>query len=159
VVDGIAVTMFGDGETDWLIAIRAENGEELWRYRVDKTFPKVGNSDGGQLSTPVIHGAAVFGLGAAGQLFAVDLASGAERWALRIDENLGARPPTFGFTTTPLVVGDLLFVQTGGSDGRSLTAVDRKTGARRWSTGRATGTVTTVTSCSASTRPPERKSG
>ena len=39
IADGKAVTMFGDGKTDWLIALDASNGEELWRYRIDKMFP------------------------------------------------------------------------------------------------------------------------
>jgi outer membrane protein assembly factor BamB len=135
IVDDKAVTMFADGETDWLTAMDVETGEEIWRYRIDGMFPKVGGAHGGQLSTPVIDKGVVYGLGAKGQLFAVSLEDGSEIWQVRIDEKLGARQPYFGFTTSPLVVGKLLFVQTGGADGHSLTALDKKTGKSRWSIG------------------------
>ncbi len=130
-----AVTMFGDGQTDWLTAIDAASGKEVWRYRIDSMFPKVGGAHGGPLSTPVIEGDVVYGLGAIGQLFAIELGDGAELWSVRIDKTLGAKQPQFGFTTTPLVVDDLLFVQTGGPDGHSLTGLERETGKLLWSTG------------------------
>ncbi len=107
-----AVTMFGDGETDWLTAIDASSGEEVWRYRIDSMFPKVGGAHGGPLSTPVIEDGVVYALGAKGQLFAVKLGDGSELWSVRIDKTLGAKQPQFGFTTTPLVVADVLFVIT-----------------------------------------------
>lgn len=135
VAHGKAVTMYGDGETDWLVALNTASGEQIWRYRVDEMFPKVGGANGGQLSMPVIDDGRVYGLGAKGQLFAVKLADGAELWSMRIDEKLGAQQPHFGFTTTPLVVGELLVVQTGGADGRSLSALDKKTGKIKWSKG------------------------
>ncbi len=127
--------MFGDGETDWLTAIDASSGEEVWRYRIDSMFPKVGGAHGGPLSTPVIEGGVVYALGAKGQLFAVKLGDGSELWSVRIDKTLGAKQPQFGFTTTPLVVDDVLFVQTGGPDGHSLTGLERETGKLLWSTG------------------------
>ncbi len=130
-----AVTMFGDGETDWLTAIVASSGEEVWRYRIDSMFPKVGGAHGGPLSTPVIEGGVVYALGGKGQLVAVKLGDGSELWSMRIDKILGAKQPQFGFTTTPLIGDDVLFVQTGGADGHSLTGLERKTGKLLWSTG------------------------
>lgn len=135
VVDGKAVTMFGDGQTDWLIAMDTDSGEELWRYRIDEMFPKIGGADGGQLGMPVVDGGTIYGLGAAGQLFAVRLDDGSEIWTVDIEEQLGAKRPYFGFTTTPLVVGNLLFVQTGGDEGNGLTAVSKKNGERKWAVG------------------------
>jgi outer membrane protein assembly factor BamB len=135
VADGKAVTMYGDGKTDWLVALDATSGEQAWRYRVGKMFPKIGGAHGGQLSMPVIDDGRVYGLGAKGQLFAVKLEDGSKVWSMRIDKKLGAKQPHFGFTTTPLVAGDLLIVQTGGADGRSLTALDKKTGKIKWSRG------------------------
>ena len=135
VVDGKAVTMFADGETDWLTAMDATHGKELWRYRIDEMFPKIGGSNGGQLGMPVVDHGIVYGLGARGQIFAVRLEDGSEVWTTHAVDELGGKQPHFGFTTTPLVVGDLLFVQTGGEDGHSLTGLARNTGKVRWSTG------------------------
>jgi len=135
VSDGRAVTMYGDGEFDWLVAFNVSDGKELWRYKVGKMFPKIGNADGGQTGMPVIGDGTVYVLASQGKLFAVKLDDGKELWSLRIDKKLGARSPRFGFTTTPLPIDDLLFVETGGAEGRSLTAFDSKNGEVKWSTG------------------------
>jgi enterochelin esterase-like enzyme/outer membrane protein assembly factor BamB len=135
VVGDRAVTMFGDGETDWLIAVDAATGEEVWRYEIAPMYAPHDGSEGGSASTPVVDADLVYGLGAAGRLFAVGLEDGREAWSHDIVEVLGARAPSYGFSTTPLVVGDLLFLQSGGTEGRSLAAFDKKTGELRWSTG------------------------
>jgi enterochelin esterase-like enzyme/outer membrane protein assembly factor BamB len=98
-------------------------------------YPALGGSEGGPNGMPVIADGVVYGLGAKGDLFAVSLADGKGLWSLRIDEKLGARPARFGFSTVPLVAGDVLFVQAGGDAGRSLAGIDRRTGAVRWTTG------------------------
>ena len=135
VADGRLVTMYGDGEIDWLVALDASSGETLWRLRMDKMFPKIGGAHGGQLSMPVVESGTVYALGARGQLVAVDLDDGSKLWRVRVDKKLRGKAPHFGFTTTPLVVDDLLFVQTSGDNGHSLTALDRATGKLRWSIG------------------------
>jgi len=135
VADGRAVTLFADGEFDWATAVDAKTGKELWRYKIDTWYEAHGGSEGGASSMPVIDDGVVFGLGAKGHLFAVKLDDGEEIWSLRIDEELDARPPRYGFATTPLVAGEVLFVQSGGDEGRSLAGLDRRTGKLLWSTG------------------------
>jgi outer membrane protein assembly factor BamB/enterochelin esterase-like enzyme len=135
VAEGRAVTMFADGEVDWLTAVDAKTGEELWRYEIDAMYGAHDGSEGGPASMPVVDDGVVFALGAKGHLFAVRLDDGQEVWSQRIDETLGARAPSYGFATTPLVVGDLLFLQAGGTEGRSLVGLDKRTGEMLWSTG------------------------
>ncbi|MEO1370638.1 MAG: PQQ-binding-like beta-propeller repeat protein, partial [Acidobacteriota bacterium] len=108
---------------------------ERWRYRISETYKGTANADDGPLSTPTVDGGVVYGLGSTGDLFALALEDGDERWRLNLVEKVGAVMPRFGFTTAPLVLGDLLVVLTGGGDGRSITAFERETGAVRWSTG------------------------
>jgi enterochelin esterase-like enzyme/outer membrane protein assembly factor BamB len=135
VAKGQAVTMFADGEFDWLTAVDAKTGEERWRYKIDTMYAAHDGSEGGPVSMPVVDDGVVYALGAKGHLFAVRLEDGREIWSLRIDERLGARAPSYGFTTTPLIVDDLLFLQSGGTEGRSLAGFDKHTGEIRWSTG------------------------
>ena len=135
VADGRAVTLFADGEFDWMTAVDAKTGKELWRYKIDAWYEAHDGSEGGASSAPVIDDGVVFGLGAKGHLFAVRLDDGEEVWSLRIDDELGARPPRYGFATTPLVAGDVLFVEAGGDEGRSLVGLDKRTGKLLWSTG------------------------
>jgi enterochelin esterase-like enzyme/outer membrane protein assembly factor BamB len=135
VVDGRLVTMLADGEFDDLVAIDVSSGEEIWRYRIAVMSPSKGGSEGGPTSVPSIDDGIVYGLGARGDLFAVRMKDGSELWSKRLDRDLGAPPPHFGFTTAPLVVDDLLFVQAGGADGRSLVGLRKTTGEVVWSVG------------------------
>jgi enterochelin esterase-like enzyme/outer membrane protein assembly factor BamB len=135
VTEGRAVTMFADGELDWLTAVDAKTGEELWRYEIDAMYAAHDGSEGGPASMPVVDDGVVYGLGAKGHLFAVRLDDGQEIWSQRIDEKLGARAPSYGFATTPLIVDDVLFLQSGGTEGRSLVGLDKRTGEILWSTG------------------------
>lgn len=135
VVDGRLVTTFSDGASDYLVALDAAGGAEQWRYRISDTYKGDTNADDGPLSTPTVDGGVVYGLGATGELFAVSLEDGKERWRLDLVDDFAAVMPGSGFTTAPLMLGDLLVVETGGADGRSISAFERDTGALRWSTG------------------------
>jgi len=135
VVDGRLTTTFSDGESDYLVAVDASTGAEQWRYRISDTYKGHDGSDDGPLATPTIGGGVVYGLGAWGQLFAVSLEDGKERWRRDLVADFGAVKPEYGFATAPTVIGDLLVVETGGDDGRSISAFDRETGELRWSTG------------------------
>lgn len=129
------VTMFTDGEHDYATAFDTGTGEELWRYRIAEMYVGHTGSDDGPISTPVIADGVVYGLGPRGQLFAVRLEDGGEVWSRTLDGESDSRAPHYGFATVPIVVDDLLVVQTGGADGHSITAFDRASGEPRWSTG------------------------
>lgn len=129
------VTMDSDGESDLLVAMDSGSGAELWRYEIEPMYKGHDGSDDGPISTPIIDDGMVYGLGASGKLFAVRLKDGSEVWSSNIQEKFDAHVPVYGFTTQPVAYGDTLFVQTGGSEGRSLTAFDKKTGKVRWSSG------------------------
>ena len=135
VVGGWLTTAFSDGESDYLVALDASSGVEQWRYRISDTYKGHDGSDDGPLATPTIDGGVVYGLGARGGLFAVSLEDGKERWRRDLVADFGAVKPNYGFTTSPTVIGDLLVVETGGGDGRSISAFDRANGELRWSTG------------------------
>ncbi len=135
IVGGHVVTGFSDGESDFLVSLDAESGKERWRYRIADTYKGHDGSDDGPISTPTIAGGRVYGLGPWGHLFALALDDGKELWAVHTVDELGARKPEYGFTTTPTLIGDVLVVETGGADGRSISAFDPATGELRWSAG------------------------
>jgi enterochelin esterase-like enzyme/outer membrane protein assembly factor BamB len=137
IAGGRAVTFYSDGETDWVVAMDARSGSELWRHRIDATNQGRDGSDDGPLSTPIIQDDVVYGLGPNGQLFALRLADGGQVWARALPEDFGSRIPHFGFGTTPLVSGNVLVVQTGGAGGRSVSGIDRRNGKTLWTVGDA----------------------
>ena len=132
--EGRLFTGFATDESDVLVSMDAGTGQEHWRYRIGERFAARGGSAGGPAGTPVVAGGVVYGLGPRGKLFALDQRDGTEIWSLRLDEAFGATAPYYGFAGSLVVAGDILFVQAGGSHGRSLVGLDRKTGKVRWTT-------------------------
>jgi len=137
VVGDRVITLFSDGESDVLVALNRETGSELWRYTIASTYKGHDGSTDGPITTPAVDDGVVYALGPKGQLFAVKLSDGSEIWTVQIEEALGAKAPKYGFTTAPLVVGDVVFVETGGEEGRSYAGIDKRTGDVLWSTGDA----------------------
>ena len=135
VADGHAVTMFSDGSTDFLVSLASATGDEQWRVPLAPAFPGRDGSTGGPVSTPAIDGGVAYALGPRGHLVAVKLADGTLLWKKQIVEELGASTPHWGFTTSPLVTGNLVIVLTGGAPERAITAFDTRTGAVAWRRG------------------------
>lgn len=130
VSEGKAVTMFSDGKMDYLIALSSKDGKERWRLSLGEAFPPRDGSSGGPISTPAIDHGVVFALGPRGNLVAAELATGKRVWHRDIAELRAA--PHWGFTTSPLVVGDSVVVFTGGTPNHAVTAFSRTSGEIVW---------------------------
>ena len=135
VSDELAITMFSDGRRDWVIALESATGEEAWRREIGPTFQGHGGSENGPSSTPVVNGNMVYALGPRGDLLALRRKDGIVVWTVRLQRLAKARPPLWGFATTPVVEGGLVIVQTGGPQPFAVSAFDKATGALRWSAG------------------------
>jgi enterochelin esterase-like enzyme/outer membrane protein assembly factor BamB len=135
IANGRAMTMFSDGEYDYLISLDADSGNEQWRYRIDTTYPGRDGANPGPVSTPTIDDDRVFGIGPKGQLVALDLKTGKALWSTHLIEKHHAVRPHWGFTTSPLIYGDLLIVETGGTQNNAMTAFNKATGKVVWSAG------------------------
>ena len=128
-----AVTMFTAGEVDVVAAFSVGDGNELWRYTLGEKYAGHDGSTDGPLSTPTIVDGSVYVLGPSGQLVALGLADGSEQWRRQLDEE-SSTVPFYGYTSSPVVAGDLLLLATGG-EGRAITAFDRASGEPRWTGG------------------------
>lgn len=127
---GRVFTLLAEGADEYAVALAAEDGAELWRFRTDaKILTAHGN---GPRSTPTVDGETVFVVGARGKLYALDVADGRVRWQRDLERELGAQRPHWGTASSPLVDGDRLVVQVGGDDGRAFAAFDRQTGEVLW---------------------------
>jgi outer membrane protein assembly factor BamB len=130
VVGSRLFTMFGSGGNEYAAAFDATSGKELWRTRTDRDRPD--GQGGGPRATPTVDGNLVYVLGAEGALAALDAASGKARWSVDLVAQHGARVPDWGVSTSPVVEGNLLLVNAGGSNGRSLLGLDKATGKLVW---------------------------
>ena len=81
-----------------------------------------------------MHGGIVYALGPRGRLIALGLGSGEQLWARDLVEDFGSRKPEYGYATTPIAEDDVVIVQAGGPDGRSLLGLDARTGDLIWET-------------------------
>ena len=123
-------TMYGAGEDDILACYATTDGHEIWKLRVDKKWTDdVGN---GPRATPTVSGDVVYTLSGRGKLVAVKTAGGEKIWETDLTDKVNAKIPHWGVSTSPLVEGDLLILDAGGGSNKSVVAVDRKSGAIRW---------------------------
>ncbi|MFQ5669091.1 MAG: PQQ-binding-like beta-propeller repeat protein [Acidobacteriota bacterium] len=130
----LLVTMFSDGEKDWMVGLDEAAGLERWRYDIDSTYAGHDGSHTGPISTPLIAGARVFGLSPRGRLFALETGTGAELWSADLVQDHAARKPHYGFATSPILQEGILVVETGGK-GSSVSGFDPATGKRLWTAG------------------------
>jgi outer membrane protein assembly factor BamB len=149
VAHGVAVTTFSDGTDDLVIAFSAATGDELWRSPIDSTYIGHDGSRTGPISTPYITEGLVYALGPKGRLVAVETSSGDEVWTRDLVADYGSEAPVYGFTTSPLVVGDVLLLQVGGGDGKAVAGFNRHTGEPLWHAGDG-GSTTKARRCSIS---------
>ena len=133
IADGKAIAMYTDGNVDVVAALSVATGDEVWRYELGEKYAGHDSSTDGPRSTPTIVGDTVYVFGPHGQLAALGLADGAEKWRRDLDEE-NSTIPFHGYTTSPVVAGELVIVATGG-EGHSITAFAADTGKTSWATG------------------------
>ena len=122
----LVYTLEQRGEEEIVAAYQLETGAPVWRHQDQARFWDA-HVGAGPRATPAVAGNRVFTLGATGILNALDADTGALLWTRNAAADSGAKPPAWGFVSSPLVVGDLLIVQAG-----SLLAYDLASGEKRW---------------------------
>ena len=86
--------------------------------------------DTGPRTTPLIDGELVYTASSAGDLYALDRDDGTVLWKRAFEGPV----PRFGYAVSPLVDGDLLLVESGGSEETpGILALDKTTGELEWS--------------------------
>ena len=115
------------GEEEVVACYRLSTGEPVWSHGDPVRFY---DSEGGAgpRGTPTVHNGFVYALGATGVVNALDAASGARRWTRDIVVDTGNEHQGWGFTSSPLVVDDVVVAAAGGR----LVAYDLTTGEPRW---------------------------
>jgi len=131
-------TMFAadqNGEaTEFAAAFEAGTGKEIWRTPAGKRYDNdFGN---GPRSTPTVDGDMVYVLSSTGQLLALAAKDGVERWKVVVPEAFGGKVPYFGFSGSVVADDGQVLVEAGGAEDKWFVALDAKTGATRWTSGK-----------------------
>lgn len=128
VVDGRLYTMGHVGDDDIVYCFNANTGEEIWR----DSYPcaLVDNlHEGGPAATPTVHDGRVYTVSKEGHLNCYEATSGNKLWSQELQKLLGVEMPTWGFSCSPRVVGELLIVEAGRT-----CALNRESGELAWKT-------------------------
>lgn len=105
---------------------------QLTRDELSSFYGGYRNGQGdGPRGTPTIDGDRVYAEGGNGDLSCLDLKTGESIWYTSLTKDLGGSRPGWGYSESPLVVGDLVVVTPGG-DGGTITALNKLTGEVVW---------------------------
>lgn len=126
--------MFTMGDIDGecrLMALDAANGKNVWSTKIGEAGAYGGFA--GPRGTPSVDGGLVYALNQHGALVCADVATGKEVWRKSLTSDFGGKTPQWGYSESPLVDGDNVFVTPGGQQG-AIVALNKKTGALVWQT-------------------------
>ncbi|MDB5389639.1 MAG: repeat-like protein [Planctomycetaceae bacterium] len=122
------------GEKEFVVCYDAQTGNEIWSHH-DATRFSEPIAGPGPRSTPTFHSGKILALGANGQLNCLDAATGTPVWSRNIVDDSGAQVPMWGFSSSPLVVQNLVTVFAGGPEQKSVLAYRVDSGELAWSAG------------------------
>jgi len=127
-VDGdLFYTQEQRGNDEIVASYRVSTGQPVWRHRDPVRFYE-SNGGAGPRGTPTLHNGRVYSFGGTGLLNALDAQSGAVVWSRNVAADAKMEVPMWGFSSSPLVVGDVVVVAASGT----LAAYDIATGKPRW---------------------------
>lgn len=124
---GLIYTQEQRGESEVVACYTAATGAPVWTHR-DATRFWESNGGAGPRGTPALSDGRVYALGATGIVNALDANTGAVVWTRNAATDTGAKLPVWGFSGSPLVVNDAVFIAASGH----LAAYDAATGKPRW---------------------------
>ncbi|NQV26734.1 MAG: PQQ-like beta-propeller repeat protein [Rhodopirellula sp.] len=141
VANGIAVVFHRVDDEETAEGLDAKTGRQLWSVAFPAEYVPSFNPDAGPRAAPVIHDGLVYLYGARGILSCVQLADGKQVWQRDTYADFSSKRTSrgepaegyFGFASSPIVEGDKLLLNVGGSSKNAgIVAFDRKTGKTLW---------------------------
>lgn len=134
--DGLLFTMYRTGDQEHIVCLSAESGETRWTRSYDAPpLPKSELGFGkGPNATPLIEGDRLIAVGFTGKMHCLNARDGKVLWQTDLFADHGATFLQFGYSSSPLLVGDCVLIPLGAKD-RALAAFSLADGKIRWSAG------------------------
>lgn len=126
---GRLYTLGARDSVEYLVALDAATGKKVWEFAGGRRFQNVRGD--GPRSTPTIDGDVLYAFGGSGDLVSLDAATGKRLWAVNVVQQYGGQNPYWGYSESPLVIGDRILVNVGGRRS-SIVAFDKRTGQALW---------------------------
>lgn len=118
-------------ETEGVLCFDGKTGKKIWEYRYSAVYEGVGYPAGPRASV-VINDGKVWSLGTMGQLVCLDAESGKLLWSKNLKDDYQIRMPIWGIAATPLIDGNKIVLQIGGSENACVVALDKNSGEEIW---------------------------
>jgi outer membrane protein assembly factor BamB len=115
------------GDNEVVACYKASNGQPVWTHS-DKARFFESNAGAGPRGTPTLSNGRVYAFGATGILNVLDAKTGAVVWTRNAATETNTKTPFWGFSSSPLVIGDIVIVAAAGQ----LVAYETATGNQRW---------------------------
>ena len=133
VSNGRLYTAGNRSNQDTVWCLDAKTGAEIWKHSYPAALdPNM--YEGGPNTTPLVDGQFLYTVSREGDLHCRGLADGKTVWSKSFQRDFGAPKPSWGYSGTPLVVGNLLIADVGGP-GASTVAFEKTTGKVLWKEG------------------------
>lgn len=129
-----AVTQEQRGENETVTCYDLFTGKPAWSHADTAHFTSRLAGEGPR-ATPTILSNRVYTVGATGILNCLDLTSGRLEWSKNLMADNHSDLPEWGMSGSPLLMGDVVVVSPGGSNGRSLVAYRTDNGDFIWGGG------------------------
>ena len=115
------------GDNEVVACYKASTGQPVWSHS-DKARFFESIAGAGPRGTPTLSNGRVYSFGATGILNVLDARNGAVVWTRNVAGETNTKIPFWGFSSSPVVIGDVVIVAAAGQ----LVAYDTATGNRRW---------------------------
>jgi outer membrane protein assembly factor BamB len=125
--DDLLYTQEQRGDFEVVSCYSVATGKPVWTHRDAARFWE-SNGGAGPRGTPTLYEGRLFTFGATGILNALNAGNGSVLWKRNVASDAGVKVPEWGFSSSPLVVGDVVIVAASGR----LAAYDLATGNQRW---------------------------
>ncbi|MBI3411129.1 MAG: PQQ-binding-like beta-propeller repeat protein [Planctomycetes bacterium] len=132
VAQGRAVTLVQRTDGEFVLALDAVKGTELWKTKIGPVYKnKFGN---GPRSTPAIEAGSVYVQSVSGPLACLKADTGDIVWSKDLLKDFNAKNLTWGLSASPVIEGDLVLA-VPGAVGAGSAAFNKRTGELVWKSG------------------------
>lgn len=142
------------GEDECVVCYDASTGDELWQHASRVRFDEMLAGVGPRATPCVDADGFVYSIGATGEFHCLRVIDGSSVWSLDLKQDLLGNVPHWGFSSSPLVVDEMVYVLAGTSSDAptessgeargeategSLVAIQKQDGTVIWRAGAGSG--------------------
>jgi len=126
---GRLYTLGARAGNEYVIAIDRATGKKAWEYLNGRRFEN--DRGDGPRSTPTVDEDRLYVFGGSGDLTCLDAATGKRIWTVNIVQKFGGVNPYWGYSESPLILGDRILLNAGGRRA-GIVAVSKADGSTLW---------------------------